>query len=143
MKSTTFILLSFLLIFSTSCENGEEINTPTDIKINVTDTQGKPIKDFHFNFIGTKPIGLLNSQSLFFIRSQTDNKGNCQISVIIPKETLNFDFDIVGDSLYNFKDTVYVSQDSLNFESYFNNPDFVIRNFKKGKESRFYFKVDR
>lgn len=145
MKSTIFTLLCFILIFSTSCENDEGINTPTDININVTDTQGKPIKDFGFNFVGSKPLGLFNTQSLFFIQSQTDNKGICKISVIIPKETLNIALDIVGDSLYkyNFKDSVYVSQDSLNIGSYFNDPESVRSILKKGKENRFYFTVKR
>ena len=145
MKSTTFTLLCFILILSTSCENDEGFNTPTDIKINDTDTKGKPIKDFGFIFVGSKPLGLFNSQSLFFIHSQTDNKGNCQISVKIPKETLNIALDIAGDSLYRyiFKDSVFVSQDSLNIGAYFNDPEFVRHNLKKGKENKYFFKLKR
>ncbi|NBB30617.1 hypothetical protein [Cellulophaga sp. BC115SP] len=142
MKSTILKSLAILLLLSlSSCE--EEITTPTTVKLNVTDTKGRPIKDFRFAFLGTKRIGLFSFLDSFSIHAQTDTNGNCTMSVIIPKETIDVDIIVMGDSLYNHRDDVFLSLDSLNFVSYFNNSRFINNNYKKGQTTKFYYRVQR
>jgi len=142
MKSTILKLLAIFLLFSlSSCE--EEITTPTNLILNVTDTKGSPIKDFEFSFSGYKRKGLLNFLETFSVHSKTDTNGNCTMSIIIPKETIEVDVRVLGDSLYNYRDDVFLSLDSLNFVSYFNNPRFINNNYKKGQTTKFFYKVQR
>ncbi|MDI9862500.1 hypothetical protein [Flectobacillus roseus] len=142
MKSTILKSLAILLLLSlSSCE--EEITTPTTVKLNVTDTKGRPIKDFRFSFEGSKRVSLLNFIPTFSIHSKTDTNGNCTMSIIIPKETIEIGIQVGGDSLYNYHDDVFISLDSLNFVSYFHNPQFVNTNYKKGQTTKFYYRVQR
>lgn len=142
MKSTILKLLAiFLLLSVSSCE--EEITTPTTVKLNVTDTKGRPIKNFEFSFSGYKRKGLFNFLQTFSINPKTDTNGNCTMSIIIPKETIEIGVQVIGDSLYNYRDDVFLSLDSLNFVSYFNNPEFVNNNYKKGQTTKFYYRVQR
>ncbi|MDI9862499.1 hypothetical protein [Flectobacillus roseus] len=142
MKSTILKSLAILLLLSlSSCE--EEITTPTTVKLNVTDTKGRPIKDVVIYFSGYKRKGLLNFQETFSVHSKTDTNGNCAMAAIIPKETIEVNIAFQGDSLPISKENVFFSLDSLNFVPSIQNLSFVNNNYKKGQTTKFYYRVQR